>query len=244
MNGGLGMTLVWSAGLALAFVAGYLLRRPAQAAARTQNTAGAADPAQLVAAAAQERERIYADLHDDLGARLLELIYTAPDRATGDRARAIMQDLRDVVSRSRSEPGTLLDVLASIQSEAGQRLTAAGAELNWQTEDDLPDPPLDHGAALHLHRIVREAISNAIRHAHARRLRVRVAVGSGRQLLLELTDEGGVEAPPSLPGAGGTGVSNMRARAEALHGDIRWSEGTLGGTKVLLKAPLPPEISV
>lgn len=189
------------------------------------------------AAVAEERARIFADLHDDLGARLLGLIYDAPDQATADRARAILQDLRDVVSRSRAEPGTLLDVLASIRSEAAQRLAAIGVELAWQAPDDLPDPPLDQASALHLHRIVREAISNAIGHARARRLRVRVAVAGGRELMLELTDEGGAE--PVQSATGGTGMRNMRARAEALQGQIDWTPGTLGGTKVLLRAPLP-----
>ena len=226
----------------LAAFGGYLYRsQPRKPVAEATPTL-ADDRAELIArATAEERERIYADLHDDLGARLLEMIYSAPDQATGDRARAILQDLRDVVSRSRSEPGTLLDVLASIRSEATQRLSAAGAELNWLAADDLPDPALDQATALHLHRIVREAISNAIRHAHARRLRVRVALGTGRELMLELTDEGGIEPSPPEPANAGTGVINMRARAQALQGDIHWTAGTLGGTKVLLKAPLPPD---
>jgi signal transduction histidine kinase len=224
----------------LLFAGGFLVGRRSRAAPPPQAPSAADDRAELaLRAAAQERERIYADLHDDLGAHLLELIYSAPDKGFADRARAILQDLRDVVSRSRSEPGTLLDVLASIRSEAAQRLAAVGAELAWQAAEDLPDPALDQATALHLHRIVREAISNAIRHAHARRLRVRVGMGGGGVLLLELTDEKGADAPEAAPGSAGSGVDNMRARAEALHGDIKWTAGTLGGTKVLLKAPLP-----
>lgn len=192
-------------------------------------------------AAAAERERIHADLHDDLGARLLELIYAAPDRATADRARAILQDLRDVVSRSRGEPGTLHDVLASIRAEAAQRMAAVGAGLAWEADESLPDPQLDSAAALHLHRIVREAISNAIRHAGARNLRVRVHASSSHELLLELTDDGSGGGQVPAAGAGGAGLDNMRARARELHGQIDWTAGTLGGTKVLLKAPLPPE---
>ncbi len=231
--------------LAIGGVFGYLMAMRGRVAQPSTATPPAPEQGrgELIAqAAAAERERIYADLHDDLGARLLEMIYTASDKTTADGARAILQDLRDVVSRSRSEPGTLQDVLASIRGEATQRLAAAGAELNWQAADDLPDPVLDQGTALHLHRIVREAISNAIRHAHARRLRVRVALGSARQLMLELTDEGGIEPMSESAGSsGGTGVRNMRDRAHALHGDINWTAGTMGGTKVLLKAPLPPE---
>jgi len=183
-------------------------------------------------AAAQERERIYHDLHDDLGAKLLSLIHGATTPQQADQARAALQDLRDTVSRSRGTPGTLGDVLADIRNEARQRLAAAQIELNWNEAGELPDPALRSEQSLHLHRIVREAISNTIRHAHAGSLRVRVAC-RGNELLLELTDDGHREI------GDGSGTRGMRQRAHELAGDIRWTEGTAGGTKVVLVFPLP-----
>ena len=182
----------------------------------------------------QERERIYADLHDDLGAKLLGLVYQAESPVQADLARAILQDLRDVVTRSRGTPGTLGDVLADIRSEASQRLAAVGIGLSWDEAGDLPDPLLDTGHALHLHRIVREAISNTIRHAQARHLRVRVRASAG-ELLLDLTDDGS-----GVPAAvlAGSGMRNMRTRAGELDGRIDWAPGTEGGAKVLLRMPL------
>ena len=186
-------------------------------------------------ATAAERERIYADLHDDLGARLLGLVHEAQTPQQADRARALLQDLRDVVTRSRGTPGTLGDVLADIRAEASQRLAAAGIALHWDAIGELPDPALDAGRALHLYRIVREAISNVIRHAQARQLRVRVGV-RGEAMQVELTDDGsgaGAVAP-----AGGRGLDTMRERAAELAGAIDWKAGTAGGTKVLLRVPL------
>ncbi len=185
-------------------------------------------------AAAQERERIYSDLHDDLGAKLLSMVYRAETPVQADLARAILQDLRDVVTRSRGTPGTLGDVLADIRTEATQRLEVVGIGLDWDASGDLPDPLLDTGHALHLHRIVREAISNTIRHAQARHLRIRVRARAD-ELLLELTDDGsGVSSEVSL----GSGMRNMRTRAVELDGRIDWIEGTQGGAKVLLRMPL------
>ena len=191
-------------------------------------------------AVAQERERIYSDLHDDLGAKLLTLVYRAESPVQADLARAILQDLRDVVTRSRGTPGTLADVLADIRAEAVQRLAAVGIGLDWDASGDVPDPLLDTGHALHLHRIVREAISNTIRHAHARHLRIRVRARDG-ELLLELTDDGsGVSSEVSL----GSGMRNMRTRAQELDGRIDWVAGTEGGAKVLLRMPLESSLEL
>jgi signal transduction histidine kinase len=210
----------------------FFVRRHRRASEPGVAIAHAADREQAVA---QERERIYSDLHDDIGAKLLTLIYQSTDPVQADLARSILQDLRDVVTRSRGTPGTLGDVLADLRSEATQRLAAVGIGLAWDAPDDLPDPQLDTARALHLHRIVREAISNVIRHAHAKRLRVRVRAGGG-ELRLELTDDGSGTDTGTTPG--GTGMRNMRQRAASLEGDIRWTPGTEGGTKVLLAMPL------
>ena len=186
-----------------------------------------------------ERQRIYDDLHDDLGARLLQLVYEATTPQQADLARAALQDLRDVVSRSRGAPGTLEDVLSDIRREAAQRLGAIGAELRWEQPESLPQHRLPHDRALHLYRIVREAITNALRHAPGRRLRVRVR-GGDTSLDVELTDDG-VAGPPT-DATSGRGLASMQERAHQLDGEIAWLPGTEGGTKVLLTIPLsPPE---
>jgi signal transduction histidine kinase len=235
------MTLVPAIGLLAAVVAAaalvhVLLRRfRARVEQAARAVANEREAEARVQAAAQERERIHADLHDDLGAKLLTLIYQAESPLQADLARAILQDLRDVVTRSRGTPGTLSDVLADIRAEAAQRLSGVGIGLMWDTDDELPDPVLDSARALHLYRIVREAISNVIRHAQAGRLRVRVRARSG-ELRLELTDDGsGAAVGSPTPGSG---MRNMRERATSLAGQIEWTPGTEGGTKVLLAMPL------
>lgn len=187
------------------------------------------------AALAAERQRIYQDLHDDLGAKLLTLIHRAPDAASADVARSALQDLRDVVSRTRGEPGSLLDSLGEIESEARQRLEASGGLLLWEQEEGIADPRLDHAQALQLYRIVREAISNALRHAQARHVRIRVRQ-RGATLYLDVTDDG----PGLAAEAGrGQGLASMRQRAGELGGAIDWTAGSVGGTKVVLQFPLP-----
>ena len=188
------------------FVAGYWLsRRPLNQRAseeRRQNNA-ARSQFERVTAANEERQRIYRDLHDDIGAKMLTLIHSLENDAHADLARAVMQDLRDIVSRSAQS-------------------------------DELPDPHLDDGQALHLFRIVREAVTNALRHAHPHRIGIRSRQNGG-DLVLDVTDDG----PGPKLAQTGAGTTAMRRRAEELHGSIHWDAGTEGGTKVLLRFPLP-----
>lgn len=227
---------VAAAALALAAVSWRRLRRERDA-ARAQLAGQQRERREqaLELAVSEERARIFADLHDDVGAKLLTLIHSLDNPAQADLARSVLQDFRDIVSRTRDNSGSLLWVLGQIRSETEQRLETANAELVWQADAAIPDPPLDQAQAMHLFRIVREAVSNALRHAQASRIRIRIKA-AGDELLLDVTDDG-VEA--AQPGGDGSGVANMKSRAQQLHGQIAWQPGTAGGTKVLLRFPLP-----
>lgn len=222
-----------------AIIAAALLRRRLHAAHREIATLRSGIPARLDVerqrAAVAERQRLFANLHDDIGAKLLTLIHSLHDPAHADLARAVMQDLRDIVSRSQLGPCTLLEALAQIREETEQRLDIVGSTLDWQ-QGQLPDPELDEASALHLFRISREAVTNALRHGHATRIRVRMQAADGI-LLLDVTDDGPGLAPDRA--LAGRGTSSMRARANELQGSIAWTPGTQGGTKVVLQFPLP-----
>ncbi len=181
-----------------------------------------------------ERRRIHDDLHDDVGSQLLTLLHRVPP-AEQQLVREILQDLRAILARERGVEGTLLEVLAQLHEEAEQRLQTRDIGLDWQQADDLPDPPLDPAQAMHLFRIGRESITNALRHAHPHALRV-VIDAAGDQLVFEVTDDG--QFDPAGIGHG-RGTRSMQTRASQLHGDISWQAGTLGGTKVRLRFPLP-----
>lgn len=190
------------------------------------------------AAAAEERHRLLANLHDDIGAKLTTLVHALEKPEHADLVRAVVQDFRDIVSRTQQDACTLLEALGQMREETEQRLDAVNSVLDWQQASDLPDPPLDEAQVLHLFRIARETVTNALRHGHARHIRVRIRAVADH-LLLDFTDDGpGLR--PNIPRAGlGRGTSSMRDRAEQLSGTIDWAPGTLGGTKVILEFPLP-----
>lgn len=182
----------------------------------------------------QERQRIYNDLHDDVGSALLNLLHRVPE---GERqlVREILQDLRAILAHDRAIEGSLLEVLAQLRDEIEQRLLTRAITLDWRQADTLPDPELDRAQAMHLFRIGREAVTNAIRHANPSRVRIIVRQVDS-DLIFEVTDDGHFD--PAHIGDG-RGTRSMRTRANELHGNIQWRQGTLGGTKVHLRFPLP-----
>lgn len=189
-------------------------------------------------AAASERERIYRDLHDDVGAKLLGLAISA-QRADlpreADMARSALQDLRDVVSRSAQPVTPLGDLVADWRAETEQRLHHIGIALDWRIPaEDMP-LPVSVEAALNLSRILREAITNVLRHAQAGKIAVNATLG--QDCLILSIEDNGVGLPPdgAKPHRGMTG---MRARATALGANLAWRAAEPHGCRVVLEAPL------
>lgn len=186
-----------------------------------------------------ERERIYRDLHDDVGAKLLGLAISAQrsnQPREADLARSALQDLRDVVSRS-SQSGSRLDhLLADLRAETEQRVHTAGVALHWRIPGAEHALTVSPTAALHLSRLLREAISNALRHASASQISIDLAWQENK-IVLTIQDDG-----IGLPVSGlkpNRGINSMRARAAALGGQISWECLAPNGCRVAVEVSLP-----
>ncbi len=94
----------------------------------------------------------------------------------------------------------------------------------------VPDPAI----AQHLYRIGQEALSNAVRHAHARRICVELR-GSDGELILQVQDDG-AGLPAERP-AGGMGLRTMAYRAQILDGEFAVAPAPGGGTRVTCRVP-------
>lgn len=199
-------------------------------------TTGPADGKDPLHAVHEERARIYRDLHDDIGARLVSIMSGSSEERIRELAREALHDLREVVYHARGVPGTLEEVLGEIRGELSERLGLAGWQLDWQQEA-LPAALLPGDSTIHVYRILREAATNAIKHAAPGRLRVRIRVFEG-MVYLDLTDQGGQDAELAQ-GGNGAGRQGMIARAERLGGQLDFQPGTQCGTKVMLRFPLP-----
>lgn len=189
-------------------------------------------------AVTEERERIFRDLHDDVGAKLLSLVHRAHRPEDADLARSALRDLRDVVSRTGAASYALDELTADWRSECEQRLSEAGIRLDWQS--DGAAEALSQPQALNIGRILREAISNVIRHADATTVSIRLEANE-TALLLSIADDGRGLADDTRPR--GRGLRNMLARAQRLGGELTHGNGDGGGCRIALRVPLTAPVN-
>jgi signal transduction histidine kinase len=99
----------------------------------------------------------------------------------------------------------------------------------------------DHTVAIHLYRIAREAVSNAIKHGQARRIEIRLTA-KDRSVILAVNDNG-IGIPCKLPRRKGMGLRLMRYRSEVIGGALVVEPQVAGGTRVVCTVTeglLPP----
>lgn len=182
--------------------------------------------------AGAERERIYRDLHDNLGAKLLSLVHRAGDEQQAGLARDALAEMRRVIASAQLPGARLDDLAADWQLECELRCDHAGIALDWSVEGDAA---LSGRQRYQLDRMLRELVSNAIEHGRARRLRVALCA-TPAALTLQVADDGiGLEAA-----ATGRGIDGVRERARDLGGSVQWRERVGGGTLAVVALPLLP----
>jgi signal transduction histidine kinase len=84
----------------------------------------------------EERQRLAQDLHDDIGARLLTLMYQAQSTEMEDYIRHTLQDLKTLTRGLAAAEHRLSHAGAEWKSDLSQRLAAAQATLGWQFSHD------------------------------------------------------------------------------------------------------------
>ena len=192
-------------------------------------------------AVTEERERIYRDLHDDVGAKLLSLVYRAEHPDNANLARSALQDLRDVVSTTQQDNLSLAALCADWRAECEQRLAEAKITLDWVQPEFRDELQLTQPQAINLGRILRESVSNLIKHANARHAQVRIDA-QGQLLKLSVRDEGIGRQEAAVAGSG-RGLRNMVARAERIGATCLFTSPETAGYEVSVTLPLSAHLA-
>jgi signal transduction histidine kinase len=198
----------------------------------------------------EDRDRIARDLHDLIIQRLfatgmqlegaVRLIDQRPQEAEA-RVRRAVDDLDGTIRELRSAIYGLQaprDGQSSLRALVLQTVDAGAEQLGFSPSlrmDGLLDTLVPPSVAEHLLAALREALSNAARHASARRVEVRVVVRED-ELVLEVDDDGVGIGEPSRR----SGLANLAVRAEQLGGSLLLASSPGSGTRVTWRVPLAP----
>jgi len=181
----------------------------------------------------EERARIAQDLHDDIGARLLTLMYKAQSPEMEDYLRHTLQDLKTLTRGLAASSHLLSHAGAEWKADITQRLNAAHCELDWSFDFDRDvNLSVVHWSALT--RMLRELINNVIMHAHATRATVSAQYQRGR-FTLQVSDDGAGRRPETW--AHGLGLGGIRKRVKLLGGEVHWRENGPRGITCEISVP-------
>jgi signal transduction histidine kinase len=194
-------------------------------------TAGAID---------EERRRIARNLHDGL-AQELAFIRMETQRMAATHQDGRAERLALAAQRALEESRGAIETLRSGEGEpfhvqlselAGELATREGARVTVQVDPALELETEDREALL---RIMREAISNGVRHGHA--TEVVLELSGGDNIRMAVRDNGAGFVPGGPRRRGSLGLASMRARAEELGGNLFVQSAPGEGTLVEVKLP-------
>lgn len=187
-----------------------------------------------------ERQRIMQDMHDGLGSSLLSAMVAVeqgsmPQEQVVGVLRECVDDLRLVIDSLEPVGHDLVSLLATMRYRLGKRLQLGGLKLEWDVHDLPPLEWLEPPDALHVLRLMQEALTNALKHARATRVRV-VTRDLGKRVEIRVEDDG--EGFDVATISQGRGLRGLQRRAKVLGGSLRVDSSPGHGTVVTLRLPV------
>jgi len=199
-----------------------------------------------------ERQRVARELHDDVGQAvatvgvLLHTLAQTPGAVAESMRPALHVTLATIGGMTESvarlcreyHPAELLGLGLEDTLRAYVREFARRHGLVCRLSTAALDEPLDGEQELHLYRIVQETLANVARHAHARRVTVRLT--RRRQAILLTIHDDGVGFAPDTVEPRGLGLMTMRERAGIMGATLTIRSRPRRGTEIRVVLPLTP----
>jgi signal transduction histidine kinase len=202
----------------------------------------------LIATREATLRHIARELHDEFGQMLTamgSMLERARKHAPEDSSlRTDLREIAEVAQSMLTQVRSLSQTLhPSILEQAGLESTIdwylstvkrqTGIDVSY--ERDGPPITIDGTTAIHVYRVMQEALNNVARHSGVREAWVRLR-SKGDMIELDVEDHG--SGADGAATRGGLGIVAMRERAEMLSGTIEFLRPVQGGTLVRLKVPI------
>jgi signal transduction histidine kinase len=201
----------------------------------------------------RERARIAEDLHDDLGSSLTRISLLSgllradkdnPDQVAAHAAKLTqsadqtVRALEEIVWAVRPGSDSLQSLVDYIAHFANELFEGTSTRCRLDLPHDLPARPLPPDMRHNIFLIVKEALTNALKHASAGEVNVQAKVAAGALEICVQDDGKGFVEPAQKVEGKRHGLENMRHRAENIGGALDWQSSPGQGTRIQLTVPL------
>lgn len=187
-----------------------------------------------------ERQRLMQEMHDGLGSSLLSAMVAVEQgrmqqHQVVEVLRECVDDLRLVIDSLEPVGHDLVSLLATMRYRLGKRLQAGGLTLDWDVQDLPPLAWLEPPDALHVLRLLQEALNNVLKHARATRVRIATRHLGGK-VEIRVEDDG--EGFDLATVQKGRGLRSQLKRAQRLGGSVLVDTQPGHGTRLTLRLPV------
>ncbi len=203
----------------------------------------------------RDRRRIARDLHDEVGSTLSSISILSQSALNGlqqdldtfrfgnigDKARAALDSMSDIVWSVNPENDSMEKLLARMSTYASEMLENVGAELHFQVGAGVESLTLPMEKRKDFYLVFKEAVHNCAKYAQAQNVEITLEK-QDNVLIMSIKDDGiGFETKSNLAetrNLGGNGLRNMWSRAAAMGGTLALVSAPEMGTEVRLALPL------
>lgn len=194
----------------------------------------------------EERNRISAEMHDDIGSALTTIMYlcsnlTGNNKKESQRtidkitraAGSVVDKMNEIIWLMNKEHDTLEDLLTYIRRNAVEFLSNHGKHYEFVLPDELPEVHMGGEARRSIYLVVKEALHNVIKHAEASQVSLHIQIDE--ELYFTIHDNGkGIDMNHLRKF--GNGLRNMKQRMESVGGSFEIEADE--GTTIILHCPL------
>ncbi|MFT3682670.1 MAG: histidine kinase [Ferruginibacter sp.] len=195
-----------------------------------------------------ERRRIAADLHDNLGAYAASIVANLDTISQQQQFNnTAINALKELHSNSQSIVSQLGDTIWALKRKAVsltsisdriklviQKVQPSYSNIDLDVEENIgKDYLLQPSQGFHLFQIMQEAISNALKHSNCTVIKVKMYSDETKWEAIVEDNGTGIKTMVSVKG-GGNGIPNMQLRSKDANFSLRWSQNKPSGTRVTI----------
>jgi signal transduction histidine kinase len=196
----------------------------------------------------QERARISAELHDDLGGNLSTIhllseivkeklhdnVNTRQISKISESSKELLSKLNEIVWSLNINNDTLDNLASYLREQSAKMLSEANLLYTFHITEQIPPLKINGTVRRHILLLVKEALHNIIKHANATHITFCIAANETLEIMIQ--DNGKGISSECIKTSKGNGINNMQKHAGAIDGTLNIENGE--GTKIKLAVEL------